>query len=30
LSRQTLPYSVCSDGVNFWIMLQTTSQLARF
>ncbi|HKF45163.1 MAG TPA: S-layer homology domain-containing protein [Thermoanaerobaculia bacterium] len=26
----TGPWGVCSDGVNFWIVMNTTSQLARF
>src|SRR5262249_20511707 len=26
----TTPYGACSDGVNFWITLNTSSQLARF
>jgi hypothetical protein len=26
----TGPYGACSDGVNFWITLNTTGQLARF
>jgi YVTN family beta-propeller protein len=24
------PYGVCSDGINFWIALQTSAQVARF
>jgi hypothetical protein len=26
----TGPHGVCSDGLNFWITLRTTSKLARF
>lgn len=26
----TNPYGVCSDGINFWIVLQLTKQLARY
>jgi hypothetical protein len=26
----SFPFGVCSDGVNFWITLQTTGRLARF
>ncbi len=26
----TLPYGTCSDGVNFWITLSNTGQVARF
>jgi hypothetical protein len=26
----TYPYGACSDGINFWITLQGSSQLARF
>ena len=26
----TLPYGVCSDGINFWIALDATDRLARF
>jgi DNA-binding beta-propeller fold protein YncE len=26
----TVPHGACSDGVNFWITLQNTNQLARF
>jgi len=26
----TLPLGACSDGINFWIALQGTNQLARF
>jgi hypothetical protein len=26
----TMPTGVCSDGINFWITLQQTNQLARF
>jgi hypothetical protein len=26
----TSPFGACSDGVNFWITLQNTNQLARF
>lgn len=26
----TVPFGTCSDGLNFWITLQTTNQLARF
>ena len=26
----TIPYGACSDGVNFWITLFGTGQLARF
>jgi hypothetical protein len=26
----TLPWTACSDGVNFWIVLNGTNQLARF
>ena len=26
----TSPFGACSDGVNFWITLRNTGQLARF
>jgi hypothetical protein len=26
----SLPYGACSDGTNFWITLQNSSQLAKF
>jgi YVTN family beta-propeller protein len=26
----TLPYGACSDGLNFWITLQSPGKLARF
>jgi hypothetical protein len=26
----TIPNGACSDGINFWITLNTTGQLARF
>jgi hypothetical protein len=29
-STSTEPFGACSDGINFWIILNITNQLARF